>query len=636
VRVGFAAGFFLIGGWVASSFSLSIWPMIFACNAAALVLLAAGLWSAGRVTDWRRQEAGLSSLPPSALSRQLRDLMMRPWSAPVAGDSHQQDSIERWVDRISSVIAAIINRLGARAVSLAAVALFTLLVAFSNLAWDAEPTSPGRLAYSIGGICLALAFALLVMERQFAAADADEWPEAEKLMVLARLPIITLTLTAFSLLLSTQWTAKLPPLLACLSMLVALEFLIRAIIAMFSPQSDGRQPVMLAQSLVADGLRWPPRPLTALQAELRNRSGIDLRQIWAVSFIRSAFPAVAAGIVLIGWLITGVSEVPMTGRGIYERFGKPVAVLHPGLHAGLPWPFGRVVPVENGIVHELATSIASDGSAMAAGDAEGAAPDGANRLWDATHVSETSQIIASQSEGKQSFQIVNMDIRFVYRIGLSDQAALDAAYRTVDVPALLEAVAGRVLVHDFAVRTLDDVLGEGRVAIADEIAAAIRTDLDRLHSGVDVLAVVVEAIHPPAGAANAYHAVQAAEITAQALVARERGRAAQSANEAQLAASIEQDRATAGARESIAASDVARLRFAAEDSAYREVGEVFLTEAYFAQLTSGLGHAKALILDHRIGGEIAPTFDLRNVLTPIDPDPSGKPGIPTAGKEVKP
>jgi regulator of protease activity HflC (stomatin/prohibitin superfamily) len=596
-----------------------------------------GLRSAWQVADWRRRKAGLASLPSSAWSRRLRNLLMRPWIAPEAGNDQAQNHFDRWSDKITAVGVAGVSRLGARAVSMVALAILALLIAFPNLSWTVEPLLLGKIGYSISGICLLLAFALLIMERRFAAAEADEWPEAEPLMLLARLPIVTLTLSVFSLLLTTagyQWPTKVPALLACLSILVALEFLLWAIIAMFSPQDDERQPPLLAESFIARGLRWPTRPVTGPQAEPGGRHGIDLRQIWALTFVRGAFPAVATGIAVVGWLVSGVSEVPMTSRGVYERFGKPIAIVHPGLHIGWPWPFGRIVPVENGVVHELATSVGDETSSEAT-DAEGPAPDNANRLWDGTHVSEKSQIIASRSNGKQSFQIVNMDVRFVYRTGLSDQAALDAAYQTVDIPALMAATASRVLVHDFAGRTLEDVLGEGRLAMANEIGAAIRADLDRLHSGIEVLAVVVEAIHPPAGAANAYHAVQAAEITARALVARARGLAAQSANEAQLTADVEQDRATATARESIAKSDVARLQFEAERTGYQKSGQVFLTEAYFSRLTAGFGHAKALILDHRIGGQLAPTFDLRNMMAPIDPDTAGIASTPAAKAEVK-
>ncbi|MGK4709579.1 protease modulator HflK, partial [Pseudomonas aeruginosa] len=320
----------------------------------------------------------------------------------------------------------------------------------------------------------------------------------------------------------------------------------------FAPQRAGLEPRLVATSLLADLLRWPPRPLQRLQHELHQRFGIDLRQVWAFGFMRRAFLPVLAVVSLSGWLLSGVREIGMDARGVYERFGKPVAVLGPGLHLGLPWPLGRVLAVENGVVHELATSVAAgDGGAEPLAPAEGPAPDSANRLWDASHISEKSQVIASLADHRQSFQIVNMDVRIVYRIALDDAAALAATYRSADVPTLVRSTASRVLVHAFASRTLDEVLGEQRAGLAEQIGQAVQADLDRLGSGVEVLGAAVEAIHPPAGAANAYHAVQAAQITAQALIARERGQAAAQRNEAQLQASVAHDRASAQARETL-------------------------------------------------------------------------------------
>ena len=114
------------------------------------------------------------------------------------------------------------------------------------------------------------------------------------------------------------------------------------------------EPRLLADSAVAGLIRWHPHPLQTLQDDVQHRFGVDLRQAWALAFIRRAVLPVLAVIVLVGWLLSGLREIPIDGRGIYERFGKPVTVLGPGLHAGLPWPLGRVVPVENGVVHALA------------------------------------------------------------------------------------------------------------------------------------------------------------------------------------------------------------------------------------------------------------------------------------------
>jgi len=103
-----------------------------------------------------------------------------------------------------------------------------------------------------------------------------------------------------------------------------------------------------------------------------------------------------------------------------------------------------------------------------------------------------------------------------------------------------------------------------------------------------------------------------------------------------LNASLQQDKATATATEGIAASEVAKLRFQAEQSAFQEAGQAFLTEEYFNQLTMGLSHSKALVLDHRIGGNIAPTLDLRSMTVPVDPVPTPEPNTPDQSEETGP
>lgn len=631
--VAIVAALLLLCALIANMFSLNaIWIAFFCNNAAALILFGTGLRSAYDVARWRRRQAGLASIPLGRSTQWLIAVVTSPWSS---GDTEGSEPARRAFFAGQSLL----SRISTRPLSVFGPALFACLIVYAGWSLKADDIAIGTMTFLIIAACLAFAFLLLVTERRLGAIDAEEWPEAKAIAQLARLPIFVLALSCFCLFLSARGSGLSIILLAALGGLVALvglEFLLRAVASMFRPQNDSREPALIATSLVAGALQWPPQPLVSIQSELRTRHGIDLRQIWAFSFIRKAAPAIILGTLFLGWLLSGVREIPMTGRGVYERFGKAEGILHSGLHIGLPWPFGRVIPIENGSVHELATAVSTNDNGEPLADAEGPAPESANRLWDASHISEKSQIIASGTGGEQSFQIVNMDVRFVYRIGLSDEAAMKAAYRVADLPALIESTANRVLVHDFARRTLNDVLSEGRLSLANDIASAVQKNMDELDSGVEILAVVVEAIHPPAGAANAFHGVQAAQISAEALVARERGTAAEQTNEAQLNASLAQDNATATAREGIAASEVAKLRFQAEQSAFHEAGQAFLTEEYFSQLTMGLSHSKALVLDHRIGGSIAPTLDLRSMMPPVDPDTSAEPGTPYQSEETGP
>lgn len=585
----------------------SLWPALLVSQCAALLVLVAGLQSAWWVTRWRTRALLPSQDIPAADIEPVDEL---GW-------------YERLLDGISTRCGRLLGYIGAPTLWLIGWAMVVLLSL--EQAWNlALPPATLGVAASIGAVfSLTLAFGLLVFERQLGQQSILEWPEAPPLAQLTRLAIIVLVICALCLLFSSQtsiWPVRLAVWAGGLPGVVAVELLLRALLSVFSPRRDALEPTLLGRSVLADLLRWPPRPLQALQHELHNRFGIDLRQVWAFSYMRRAFFPVLMLVSLVGWLLTGVHEVPLQGRGVYERFGEPAQVFGPGLHVGLPWPLGRVLAVENGVVHELATSVGDNRGPAQAEPAEGPAPAIANRLWDASHVNDKSQVIASRRADQQGFQIINMDVRFVYRIGLDDKAALAATYHSADVPALIRSTASRILVHEFASRTLDGLLGADRVSLADEIGRAVQADLQALDSGVEILATVVEAIHPPAGAANAYHGVQAAQIGAQALIARERGAAAEQTSQAQLQAAMAYDQAQASAREINATAQAADLRFGAERKAFAAAGHAFVLEQYLSQLSQGLGQARLLVLDHRLGGSgNAPTIDLRTFTLPADP-----------------
>ncbi|WP_132531569.1 SPFH domain-containing protein [Pseudomonas aeruginosa] len=482
--VALAAACAVLGFFIGLFAADSLWPPLLYNLGAAWLVLFAGLHAAYRVAAWRCVVLGAEA---SARPAWLRWQRGEP-------DAAADSAYERLLERLGQAIAHGLAQLGHAALWLAASAALALCLVAAGWRLDLPPASSGQAADLAIGICLLLAFAVLVLERRFASQGPAQWPEAPALGQLARALIGTLVLAALCLFLARQghpWAPRLAVLLGLLPAALALELLGRAILAMFAPQRAGLEPRLVATSLLADLLRWPPRPLQRLQHELHQRFGIDLRQVWAFGFMRRAFLPVLAVVSLSGWLLSGVREIGM-----------------------------------------------------------------------------------------------------------------DA---------------------------LDEVLGEQRAGLAEQIGQAVQADLDRLGSGVEVLGAAVEAIHPPAGAANAYHAVQAAQITAQALIARERGQAAAQRNEAQLQASVAHDRASAQARETLAAAQAADRRFAAEREGYADASQAFLLEAYYRQLGLGLGKANLLLIDHRIAGAGAPTIDLRSFgLGRLDSPPSSRPSAAPA------
>lgn len=499
----------------------------------------------------------------------------------------------------------------------AVLSLLAIFFAVSGLA-DRSPASEADTAISrvIPGILLVISFGLLVIERTIGFKTIRHWRYQQEYVGLTRVMLSLLLLLAGSLLLVTYspmltlWLIKLGCLLV---LLVALEYFLRVLMVMATPLPQDTDPRFLTRSLLAAQYRWPLRPLAFVLDTLEQRFGIDLRQVQAFRLMGKTIVPVVCGLAVLGWLLSGLTQVPLHQRGIYERFGRPMAVLSPGLHAGLPWPFGRVRAVEFGAVHELRLSDEPEQKARndVPDSAEGLAPQNSWRLWDSSHLTDQSQVIASQAADKQSFQIVNMDIRLIWRVGLNNEDALNSQYQAEDLPVLIRSIARQVLVAQFASKQLDELLNEQRASLSTTLNQQIQQRLTALHTGVELLSTRIEAIHPPAGAADAYHGVQAAQIAASARVARERGYAATVTNAARQNAETRENDAQAFAAENLSRAQAAAAQFAADSQAWQQAGQAFILERRYHILSQTLAHTPLLILDSHLQGTNEPVLDMR-------------------------
>ncbi len=462
------------------------------------------------------------------------------------------------------------------------------------------------------------AFGLLVVERHLAATAPDVAPDAPGLAMLSRLPVAVLLLDGVGGLLlygGVAAGAYAGLLAAALCVLVAAEITIRALATLFVPFPPLSEARPVARSVLAGALVLRrPRPVAAT---VRDWFGIDLSRSWAIAFVRAAAAPVLAVLVLFGWALSGVEALRVDQRAIYERLGRPVAVFGPGLHAFLPWPLGRLRRMELGVLHDVPITFNpadAGGPALASlPDAEALPGPSEDRLWDETHPSEASYLVASLSRGRQSFESVNIDLRVVYRVGLGDASALAAAYAAQDPQKQVQARASRLLAHYFARHTLAGVLGADRASFSRDIGSALQAELDAVPAGLEVMAVVVEAIHPPPGAAAAYHAVQTAAIGGHTAIAEGSGYAVSRESDAQRQAGTDADSAAALAHEVVADADARSTGFAADRAADAAGPVPFLLERRLDRLVAGLAHRRLLVVDHRLGGPgaVAPFIDLR-------------------------
>ncbi len=494
----------------------------------------------------------------------------------------------------------------------AACALVLLLVARD------QAGLAGPHAITLGVAALVLGFPLLIAERMIAAVSPSSLPEAQDLRALLFVPVLAIPaagLLQIGVAVGIPYMSVAAAVLATVLAVTAAELGLRALANWFLPPPTpfrARAAVAcLSASLLQPGRLGPG----GLAAPIYTHLGIDFSRSWAVRFARSAAMPIGLALSAIAWGLSGVSLIEQDRRGIYERLGEPVSVWGPGAHFGLPWPLGRVRRVDLGLVHAI--PLRGNPVAEPNSPAEAAAPPSADRLWDQVHPSEMSYLLASrESDGRQGFQTVNVDMTVLYRIGLDDLSALKAAYAVESPDALVRAEAGRLMVGELAGTELADALGAGREALTGSLQARLQTALDGFDSGIRLVGISIEAIHPPPAAADAYHAVQAAEIIANTAISTERGRARAAVARNQQQATELTLTAQGAAAETIGQAEIASRFFAADRAAAATGEEAFRFERYLATVGVALAKAPLVIIDRDLAGADAPSIDLRSFGAP--------------------
>ncbi len=463
---------------------------------------------------------------------------------------------------------------------------------------------------------LGLAFVSLVCERVVNGFPSPQLPEAptlRRLLLLATLILAAAACLELGRGAGFGWLHWPAIIIVCIPGAVAAELAVRALARLFLPARSAEDARAVTDSLLAALVTGGPR---APGVVLRTQFGLDFARSWALAFLSAALLPALAGTALLCWVLSGLKLIDMEHRGVYERFGAPVAVLGPGLHLLLPWPLGRLRSVEYGAIHSVPIGV-DPSTPEAAADAIGAEvapPASLNRLWETAHADQAHYLVPSPSTAAQSFQSVSTEIYVLYRVGLTDTAALHSLYTLADPESLIREAASRLVLRYFNSRTLDEVIGARRDNVSGMLQSQLAADPDIRGAGIDVVSVLIEEIHPPEGAADAYHAVQAAEIDANASISNELARAKRAAGVAQEEAHELDAVAGARAAERIHAADADAYRFAADRRAYGEGGQSFLLERTFGTLVDALSRAHITLVDYRLSPDQRPILDLRSLI----------------------
>lgn len=175
------------------------------------------------------------------------------------------------------------------------------------------------------------------------------------------------------------------------------------------------------------------------------------------------------GLLVAGYLLTGLAQVGLNERAVVRRFGAVVARPGPGLHVGLPWPFERLDRVAVGYPHKVGVGYApAEDERLAAG-----------------------QLLT----GDQN--LINVQAVLAYTVREDDEALEAFVLQRDRIDGLVARAAEAALAEWVAGHPIDEVLLTGKAALRDWLQRRTQERLGPYRLGVAVTSAEVVYLAPP-------------------------------------------------------------------------------------------------------------------------------------------
>jgi Cu+-exporting ATPase len=326
-------------------------------------------------------------------------------------------------------------------------------------------------------------------------------------------------------------------------------------------------------------------PLPKLWDSLR---GFEVSEVfrWAIArrrqLVKPAWIAAASLIVLSGFYAVKPDEV-----GVIERFGKKVTPFStPGLHYKLPWPVERLTRIQAHRVRVVEIGFRSSASASSA---EPAAYE-----WNVQHRGGRFQSRPEESRvltGDQNMIELNAAVH--YEVEHPDAFL----FRQMDGDTTIREAAESVIHGVTSTTPLDDVLTTGRQAIEAKTLVELQRRMDRYETGIRVLRVKLEDVHPSLEVVDAFREVSAAFEEKNRLVNEAEGYRNEQVALARGSgkAQVQNANAYTLGRTNRAAGDGSR--FTQEEQAFRSAPGPTETRLYLETMEQVLPGKRKLIVD---------------------------------------
>lgn len=307
---------------------------------------------------------------------------------------------------------------------------------------------------------------------------------------------------------------------------------------------------------------------------LEENTGITMRSLWSMKFIKMLLPYTVIFGCLILWFSTGLIQIESHQHGAVYRFGRLLEeTLDPGLHLTLPWPMDRVDVYDTDTVRKVTIGYKS----TEAGD----------NTWTGNHGNSEYKLLLGSGD-----EVISINLRLEYRISdLGDYLRSSAA-----PDKLLEAKAYELVIDHTISSDLETLLAVDRSAFAADFFEDLSASIEPYHTGLEVVSVVLESIHPPVEIASVYQGVVSAEIQAQRLILEAEAKAAVTRAEAQASYDSAVSVATSAQYSQVAQARSDVSEFMASVSADRNYTDAYRYYKYMNAVKSAYGNVRLIIV----------------------------------------
>lgn len=237
---------------------------------------------------------------------------------------------------------------------------------------------------------------------------------------------------------------------------------------------------------------------------LEDNTGITLRSLWSIKYVKKLIPYALVGLALILWLSTGIVYVQSHQEAAVYRLGRlQEEMLEPGLHLRLPYPLEKAEVYDTKTVNKMTIGYRST--------------ENEDNVWTESHGdSEYRLLLGSGNE------LVSINLRVEYKISDLRQYLTASA----EPERILEGKAYELVTERTINANLETMLFTDRESFAKSFHEELSDNLAQTQIGLTVVSIIMESIHPPVEVAEVYQNFIGAEIDAERLILNAQAQAA--------------------------------------------------------------------------------------------------------------